>query len=93
MKLWSPRRDTKASRLPSGAQVSPSFVPRVKNNCAAGFEPSSGTAQTWLPRRNASRSPRGEIAGSSPSTSNRGAPPLSTATAQIPTLGCSGLEA
>ena len=75
MKLWSPRLETNASVRTSGDHTGDSLLPRAKNAASGGLEPSIGAIQTRRSRTNATRVPSGEIAGSSPSTSSRGADP------------------
>src|SRR5690242_14405334 len=91
MKLWSPRLVTNASLLPSGDHSGDPSEPRVKKKRLAGDDPSIGTTQTCRFFVYATRSPLGETTGSSPSASRFGVPPCAD-TAQISTLGCTGLE-
>src|SRR3954469_24666881 len=92
MKLWSSRSETNASAFPSGDQDGDSLEPRAKNACSAGAPPSIGGIQIRLALTNATRSPAGAIAGSSPSPSSFGAPPV-VAIDQICTRGCVALAA
>src|SRR5450759_4661527 len=45
MKLWSSRLETNDSVRPSADHAGDSLVPRAKNACSAGFDPSIGAIQ------------------------------------------------
>ena len=72
MKLWSSRFETNASARPSGDHAGDSLVPRAKNACSAGFDPSSGAIQMRRSLHERDRLLRGAIAGASPSPSSIG---------------------
>ena len=93
MKLWSSRFDTNASDRPSGDHTGDSLVPRAKNACSAGVDPSSGAIQMRWSLTKATRVPDGATAGVSPSPSSVGAAPPLVAIDQTCMRGCKALPA
>src|SRR6202171_885756 len=75
IQLWSVRFATNARRDPSGDHARSPSSPRILSNFFAAAEPSIGEIQTSWFFVKATRSPRGEIAGSSPSARAFGSPP------------------
>jgi len=81
--------DTNARRVPSGDQRGDEFTPRAVNSCEGSVLPSIGTPHTCPLRVKATRRLSGEMAGSSPSPSRTGRPPVK-GILHICTLGGSG---
>src|ERR1041385_1845365 len=89
MNEGSPRLETQARRVPFGAHCRAPAAPRAKKKRVAGVEPSIGTDQIARSLMNATRSPLGEMTGSSPSLRSF-APPPANGMVQSCTFICVG---
>src|SRR5690606_32002318 len=76
IKEWSPRLETKASFLPSGAHSTEPLLPRALKSILAGEEPSNGTVQICPALVNVTHLLSGEITGLPPSAKDFKGPPL-----------------